>query len=528
MARTTGGSAAIKLRLGTRSSLLAIAQSRLVAEQLQDIHPQLEIELVELQSQGDRDLKTPLSDVRATNFFSDELDAALAAGEVDFCVHSWKDIDGPRPESFVRAAVPSRAMPHDVILFSPDIMQSLQQGKDIRIGTSSLRRKTNTADFLNWALPDCGRKVSVAFEALRGPVHERVKRIHSDAGDQQLDGVVLALAGLQRLWQCDASREAIQSFLTDARWMVMPLSEAPAAPAQGALALETLRSNTRCRELLRAIHDPDSEAMVAIEQRMVEEVAASLIDSEADSEAATAGFGATAVPDPILGYVARLRGRHTDKSAPLHRCQTAAMTETPLNSQVRAQPWPEASWRSATNKTALDIGTLNAAAIFIAHADAWTVKQTDTQGRCWTSGIHSWKQLASQGLWVEGCADNLGFDSVKSLLNTPVLQLPPLSAWTALTHRDAVESWSDSGMGKVIASYAIDVDLDPLETADELSNCTHFFWSSARQYRMLQEWLPPQAHHACGTGKTYQALLAAGADNLRPFTSRREWQQWLD
>jgi hydroxymethylbilane synthase len=518
--------AEIRLRLGTRSSLLALAQSRQVADQLQRTHPGLEIELVELQSRGDRDRQTPLSDVQAADFFSDELDAALAAGDVDFCVHSWKDIDGPRPENFVRAAVPLRELPHDVLLFRSDIMDLLDSGNRVRIGTSSLRRQSNTADFLRWALPQRGRKVALEFVPLRGPVHERVKRIHTDAGAEQIDAVVLALAGLQRLWQDSAGREALNPLLNDARWMILPPSAVPTAPAQGALAVETLQANARCRDLLRAIHHPASEAMVSIEQQMVAEMGAAAAPG---SEHDPARFGATALPDPVLGHVAWLRGRNHGNTAAVCRTRTAADTHVASNSGDKVQRWAGTSWQSAKTKTALDVKIAHSPAIFIAHADAWPDGQKQQQNsRYWTSGIPSWKQLARKGIWVEGCADHLGFESAKALLSAPVLQLPPLREWSALTHRDAVDSWSDSGIGTVIATYSITLELNPQQVAKDLASCTHFFWSSARQYRMLQDWLPAQAHHACGAGKTYRALLAAGTMNLRAFASRREWQQWLD
>jgi len=516
--------AGIRLRLGTRSSLLALAQSRQVAEQLQRSHPSLEIELVELQSRGDRDRQTPLSDVQAADFFSDELDAALAAGDVDFCVHSWKDIDGPRPENFVRAAVPLRELPHDILLFRSDIIDLLDNGHKLRIGTSSLRRQSNTADFLRWALPDRGRNVALEFVPLRGPVHERVKRIHTDAGAEQIDAVVLALAGLQRLWQDSAGREALKPLLDDARWMILPPSAAPAAPAQGALAVETLQANTRCRDLLRAIHHPESEAMVSVEQQMVAEIGAAAPGCEHDP----ACFGATALPDPVLGYVAWLRGQKHGGTAAVCRTRTALDTQVAANTGDKAQRWAGTSWQSATTKTTLDVKFTQSPAIFIAHADAWRDGQPQHNSRYWTSGTHSWKRLARKGIWVEGCADNLGFESAKALLSAAVLQLPPLREWSAWTHRDAVDSWSDSGIGAVIATYSIDVELNPQQVARDLASCTHFFWSSARQYRMLQDWLPAQAHHACGAGKTYRALQAAGTINLRAFASRQEWQQWLD
>ncbi len=500
------------LRLGTRSSLLAIAQSRLVAAQLMLKHPGLHIELVEMQSRGDKDQNTPLSCVSDTDFFSDELDAALACGDVDFCVHSWKDIDGPRPDNFVRAAVPARALPHDAVLFRSDIHTLLERGTTLRIGTCSLRRQINTADFLRWALPDLGHPPRFEFHDLRGPVDERLARITASAGNKRLDAVVLALAGLERLWQDSDGRQTIEPLLRDARWMIMPLSECPAAPAQGALALETLKDNQHCRALLQSLHDPETEKLVQLERQLISAIAPR-----------NSGFGATAESDPLLGHVARLRGRADAAAEPVYLTRTAQTSTNTLS----ARPWQAASWQRATRKRPLAVNKLNTEALFIAHADAHTPGLDLDEARCWTSGPHSWKQLAKRGIWVEGCADNRGFELVKPLLAAPVLQLPPLSDWMAITHADALVSWSDSGVGKVIPTYCIDVDLDPMLIADEVATCTHFYWVSARQYRALSKFLPANASHACGTGKTFSALAAQGVPNLRAFPSRREWQQWL-
>ncbi|MGH8230237.1 MAG: hydroxymethylbilane synthase, partial [Steroidobacteraceae bacterium] len=78
------------LKLGTRRSLLARAQSAAVARQLQQLHPDVAVELIGIDTRGDRLLDTPLSTVEGKEFFTDELDAALLDGRVDFTVHSYK------------------------------------------------------------------------------------------------------------------------------------------------------------------------------------------------------------------------------------------------------------------------------------------------------------------------------------------------------------------------------------------------------------------------------------------------------
>src|SRR5690606_11866498 len=102
------------LRLGTRKSLLAMAQSRWVAETLQERNPGLHVELVGITTQGDVVLDKPLSQIEGKEFFVAELDRALLRREVDFTVHSLKDLSTERPPEIDSAAVPLRENPADL------------------------------------------------------------------------------------------------------------------------------------------------------------------------------------------------------------------------------------------------------------------------------------------------------------------------------------------------------------------------------------------------------------------------------
>src|SRR5512138_2583435 len=109
------------LRLGTRRSALAWIQSSQVAAALRAAHPGLTVELVGIETRGDRVLDKPLSQIEGKEFFTAELAHALAAGRVDFTVHSLKDLSLERPPQFVLAAVPHRANQRDIALFAPDV-----------------------------------------------------------------------------------------------------------------------------------------------------------------------------------------------------------------------------------------------------------------------------------------------------------------------------------------------------------------------------------------------------------------------
>ncbi len=124
------------LKLGTRRSMLAKAQSHWVARELERLNPGVKIELVGIETQGDRIVDIPLSKIEGKEFFVAELDQALASGEVDLTVHSMKDLSLERPREIRLGAVPKRENPRDILIWNPEILSK----KTLRIGTSAPRR----------------------------------------------------------------------------------------------------------------------------------------------------------------------------------------------------------------------------------------------------------------------------------------------------------------------------------------------------------------------------------------------------
>ncbi|MBL8200280.1 MAG: hydroxymethylbilane synthase [Chromatiales bacterium] len=507
-----------RLRLGTRGSLLALAQSRLVASALQRLHPGLQVDLVTVSTRGDRNLAVPLQDVRDPDFFSAELDEALLAGEVDFCVHSLKDLPADRHAGIVLAALPPRDNPRDVIVWRRDIPARLAAGEGLRVGSSSLRRQGNVADVLAWALPATGRPPVVTFVPVRGAVDARLARLHVPRGaPEALDGVVLALAGLARLWNDPAGRQVIGPLLGDTRWMVLPLTKCPSAAGQGVLAVECRAGDGGTLDLLRGLHDPETAELVAMEE-------AALAGSEAADRQA---LGVTAIRHGELGPMCFVRG-----ATPAGMIERLDWNRPPA--PRGAIGFDGIAWQKAcTRQPAGPLPQLAQlgldAAVFAAYWHALQHHAIPADARLWVSGAESWRQLAARGHWVEGCGDNLGFDAVRATLECPVLRLPPLQEWTALTYRWAVPGWRESGIGDVIATYDI---LPPADAGvlrglrESAARATHFYWSSAEQFHGLRASLPAGARHACGAGKTLRALRAAGAD-AQPFPNGREWQRWL-
>lgn len=548
-----------KLKLGTRRSLLARAQSTWVARELEKRVPGLSVELVGIDTRGDLILDVPLSSVEGKEFFVAEIDQALRSGQVDFTVHSLKDLSLDRPEDLSLAAVPRRENPRDIAVFGPGIFDRLRSAQPLKIGTSAPRRLENLPDFLSRALPTPRDAASpklrdpasprLTFEEIRGNVNTRLKRLHEPvSSDRHLDGVILALAGLVRLWRDEEGRAELETLLKGARFMVLPITLNPTAPGQGALAVECLAKNTEVRELLRLIHDPESECLVREERAVLAEWGGGCHQR----------FGATAIAQTHAAQKGDtsylfIKGRAPVSTEPsgyvLDEVRWAGPVHAPKKLSV-AYAWSSMDWPGTPNAIEQTlpprIFSESAPAIFIAHSRAWPAQERRFEtlaraARVWTSGPASWFRLAAQGIWVEGCAEGLGFDSIAPTLQEPVLKLPRTREWFVLTHTEAADTeggWLETGHDpeRVIGTYAITPPKkEELEDAVAgLLNATHCWWGSGSHFlkylNALGPEFPDDAHHSCGPGKTARELRrAAESGRIRRwdvFPSFEEWKKW--
>ena len=234
------------LRIGTRGSQLALAQSRWVQAALQRQHPDLAIELVTITTTGDRFLDAPLSTLGGKGVFVKEIEDALTANRIDCAVNSMKDVPTELASGLVIAAIPPRADPRDTLISrSRAALRDLPLGA--RLGTSSLRRMA----LLRAQRPD------LEVVALRGNVDTRLRKL--DAGD--LDAVVLAAAGLHRLGIVRTDVELLD-----------PENFVPAI-GQGALAIESRDDTTLAR--LAALDDTDTRIAVSAERAFLARVGGS-------------------------------------------------------------------------------------------------------------------------------------------------------------------------------------------------------------------------------------------------------------
>lgn len=234
-----------RLRIGTRPSRLAQVQIRMVRQALCHLIPDLEdkIEVVVFETPGDQNRTSCLEDLGGRGVFTDTLDAAVAAGEIDCVVHAMKDMAPTLPEALTIGATLEREDPREVLV-SPKFSNLDEMPPGAVFGSSSIRRRA----LLRRLRPD------LSFDLLRGNVEERIAQL----GPRGFDGTILAFAGLSRLGLLNHAQQ------------VFPLDVLPPDPAQGAIGIVCHSDNFAVRRALQLINHADTFAEVKAERALLQ------------------------------------------------------------------------------------------------------------------------------------------------------------------------------------------------------------------------------------------------------------------
>ena len=225
------------IRIGTRSSKLAVWQAKKVQEKLKEIN--ISSTIVQINSSGDKDLSKPIYELGITGVFTKEIDIALINKEVDIAVHSLKDVPTALPKGIVQSAVLKRGSEKDVIIINKDLLKL-----NNTVATGSLRRK---AQWLN-------KYKSDKIVDIRGNVGTRLKKLK----ESNWRGTIMAKAGLERL-------NLLPLNYIDLDWMIP-------APAQGAISVQNLAKNSLITKMLNKITHSETEMCTNIERAFLKKL----------------------------------------------------------------------------------------------------------------------------------------------------------------------------------------------------------------------------------------------------------------
>ena len=234
-----------ELRIGTRGSQLALYQANWVKEKLVETHPDLNVMLIKIKTTGDKIQDAPLAKIGGKGLFVKEIEEALIHRRIDLAVHSIKDVPTEFPVGLHLSAITKREDPRDVFISRDGkILRDLPQ--KAKIGTSSLRRQAQLLHFRN----------DLELLPLRGNLETRLKKLKT----MNLDGIVLALAGMKRL--------GLEERITE----IIPTEISLPAIGQGALGIETRQDDQETEGKIQFLNHKDSWIAVSAERAFLKKL----------------------------------------------------------------------------------------------------------------------------------------------------------------------------------------------------------------------------------------------------------------
>jgi len=229
----------LKYIVGARGSHLSVAQTNWVISELKKVNPDCDYEIKPITTKGDTDTR-PLFTIDQKGIFEKEIDRAVAQKEVDFAVHSLKDVPSELDENLILASIPKREAVNDVFISSDNsTLDDIREGSVI--GTSSLRRAVQVSR----------KRPDVIVKPIRGNIETRIKKVSGE----EYDAIVLAQAGISRLG-------------VDVKCTSLSVDDFSPSPGQGAIAIVARADDAETISMLKKIEDDDSRLEIEAERSL--------------------------------------------------------------------------------------------------------------------------------------------------------------------------------------------------------------------------------------------------------------------
>ena len=229
----------MKYVVGARGSQLSVAQTNWVISELKKANPDCDYEIKTIITKGDTDTR-PLFTIDQKGIFEKEIDRAVAQKEIDFAVHSLKDVPSELDENLILASIPKREAVNDVFISSDgSTLDDIEEGSII--GTSSLRRAVQVSR----------KRPDLIVKPIRGNIETRIKKISGE----NYDAIVLAQAGISRLG-------------VDVKHSPLSVDDFSPSPGQGAIAIVARADDSETISMLKKIEDPDSRLEIEAERAL--------------------------------------------------------------------------------------------------------------------------------------------------------------------------------------------------------------------------------------------------------------------
>lgn len=240
------------VKVGTRGSKLALAQTELVIKALNERFPQVDFQMVTMSTRGDRDTSRALLEFGGKAVFVEEFEEAILKGDIDIAVHSAKDMPMEIMEGLTISGTLPRACPQDVFIYKSG--RSFDRNDSFVVGTSSLRRQYQIRDMYP----------NSVCKNLRGNVGTRIQKLE----DGEYDAIILAAAGLERLGIIDGSAGCLEVQKDKLTFRYLSTESMLPAACQGIIAIET-RTSGEVYDMVRAINDTEVYTQLTCERAVL-------------------------------------------------------------------------------------------------------------------------------------------------------------------------------------------------------------------------------------------------------------------
>ncbi len=501
-------------KIGTRGSLLAVTQSTLMKNECERISGE-KFELVLIKTQGDEITNKPLWQLEGKDFFTKELDESLLKGEVDFVIHSYKDLGSERPVGIKLAAITERKFAHDILLIPQKNIEALKNWQgDFVVGTSSPRRIANLTHSLSSYIPHSPK---IRCETLRGNVNSRIRKLN----EGQYHAITLALAGIERLAHGEKSLIELTELLKGLNYFILPQSVFPSAASQGALGIEMKSDrddNGKLFKILSELNHAKTVEEVQRERKTFKEYGGGCH--------LAVGIHVKKISDHHFLQVSsgEVDGKRIENKFIEGQVLPKLAPGTKLFLGLKTSPRPSIICDEYIAKIpeVKKIDFTHQHVFVTSRYCLETLKASTTPEGVWAAGAKSARDLVAQGFWVNGTADSLGTEDLKIIKSSRALGIIHKNInkdWSVLTHEE-----SSSDLGTVIGCYQrVPTQVSP-EYENSLKEVGACLWTSYPQYQSFMERFPflKNTEHFCGMGKTWQEFKKANV-TICPLASMEDF-----
>ena len=500
-----------KVRILSRKSDLAIIQAKEAGNNLLNKFPNLEIEYLTKSTAGDKDLKTPLSEMSSPGVFTDDLRNSLINKDCDLIVHSWKDLPLDLGHQTIIAGTMSRADQRDILFIKKKNISKIKNNNRISVLSSSPRRIYNLELFVKEYLPFNIKESN--FINIRGNIPTRFRKFIE--GEE--DSFILAKAALDRLINNNINEfkklsKIIKKYINQCFWTITPLSINPTSPGQGALAFEIRGEDKDLKNIIKKINNTSDYNCVERERKILKNYGGGCHQKIGVSFFKT-----------NFGLMHSARGEISANES--FQYWKNENNRNLINKKIKFQEiFPEnlnnykLFKRKTIDSSVEEINKLINHCIWISRNNALPKKaKINLDNIIWTSGLKTWRELVKRGIWVNGTSDGMGEDfnsNISSLTDYP---------WIKFTHNSAPKT----SIEKRIKTY----ELIKKPIKFNLNKKKYFYWMSSSAFKYALEENPSiiKGYHSCGPGNTYKELkkVIGEKNNLNIFLSYNEWKNYL-